>query len=90
MMDNLPGSVLSSIDVRNASVHVQLLFGNRKLRMLDTQFVSDIVGNLNELVRQLNVTTCTLLSYLLKGFPDLFPADFPTSNRVHCRYGRTV
>jgi hypothetical protein len=54
-MDNFPSSRLSTIDVRDATIAGHRLSSERKLPMLDTQFVGRIPGDLNELIAQFNL-----------------------------------
>ena len=51
-MDNLPSSGFATINVRDAYVAGYRLSTERKLRMLDTQFVGQIPSDLNELIAQ--------------------------------------
>ena len=55
VMDNLPSSGFSTIDVRDAAVAGHRLSSKLKLPMLDTQFVGHIPGDLNELIAQVNL-----------------------------------
>ena len=55
VMDNLPGSGLSAIDVGNPMVDCDLLSGKRDLPALDTEFVGGITGDLNHLIIQFDL-----------------------------------
>jgi|SRR5215469_10850440 len=50
VMDNLPSSRFTTINVRDANVAGYRLSTERKLHMLDTQFVGQIPSDLNELI----------------------------------------
>jgi hypothetical protein len=52
VMDNLPSSRFATINVRDANVAGYRLSTERKLRMLDTQFVGQIPSDLNELIAE--------------------------------------
>ena len=55
VMDNLPVSDFPAIDVRDALLDGDLLSGKLNLRLLDTQFVGHIPGELNNLITQFNL-----------------------------------
>ena len=52
MMDNLPRSSFSAIDVGNSMVDRDLLPRKRDFPAFDTEFVGRITGNLNFLIIQ--------------------------------------
>jgi len=55
VMDHLPSVRLTAIDVRDSKFDGDLVSGELKLPVLDTQFESRIPGNVNNLVTQFNL-----------------------------------
>ena len=66
VMDNLPRTGFSAIDVRDAMLDGDLLSGKRNLPALDTQFVGQTLGGLNDLIVQFDLAPCREMSDLLK------------------------
>ena len=95
VMDNLPSTRFSTIDVRDAIVGGHRFSSQRILPVLDTEFVGYIPDDLDELIFQFDLPSRNYFSYSVVGYndiPDAERSDPPltTVDALGVQKGRTA